>query len=98
MFATVGQTIPLDMRPSLDFLNAISAQQQDDVLRATLLVYTMTNGLATPREFQHRAAFGPLSNTDSFVVAGTGSGKTLVMALPCVLRPKTISLVLCPTK
>ncbi|KII83167.1 hypothetical protein PLICRDRAFT_33051 [Plicaturopsis crispa FD-325 SS-3] len=96
--AAVEFTVPAEQRPSRDFVNSLTSKQQHDVLRATLLIYVLTNGQKTPREFQLRAALGPLSNKDSMIVAGTGSGKTLAMALPCVLRPGTVSLVLCPMK
>ncbi|KII91049.1 hypothetical protein PLICRDRAFT_107055 [Plicaturopsis crispa FD-325 SS-3] len=91
-------TIPSELCPSPDFMDSITVQQQTDVLRSSLLVYELTNQTIVPREFQHRAAFGPLGGKDSFVVAGTGSGKSLVVALPCILRPAMMSLVLCPTK
>ncbi|KAK0458768.1 uncharacterized protein EV420DRAFT_1231973, partial [Desarmillaria tabescens] len=45
------------------------------------LAYFVTGGREAPREMQLRAALASYENRDSAVIAGTGSGKTLIIAL-----------------
>ena len=39
-----------------------------------------------------------LRRQDSVVIAGTGSGKTLCLLIPILLRPKSISITISPLK
>ena len=39
-----------------------------------------------------------MSGQDSLTDVGTGNGKTLCMIIPCLLSPKTISVVISPLK
>ena len=39
-----------------------------------------------------------MSGQDSLVDVGTGNDKTLCMIIPCLLSPKTISIIISPLK
>jgi replicative superfamily II helicase len=52
----------------------------------------VTSGAETPREMQLRAAVAD-QNGDSLTSAGTGSGKTLPVALNCLLDDPSMELV-----
>lgn len=56
----------------------------------------------TPRRWQLRAAIAILEGRDTMVVAGTGSGKSLVFALVAIaaglVRSRGLVVVICPLK
>ncbi|KAJ8456448.1 hypothetical protein ONZ45_g18718 [Pleurotus djamor] len=68
------------------------------VLRACLLVFLYTNRRIVPREFQLHASLAAHLGRDSVIIAGTGSGKTLCIAIPVLLNPSKISIVISPLK
>lgn len=51
-----------------------------------------------PREFQIRGTIATLTNKDSLLDVGTNAGKTLCIALPCLVSPDTLSVVFSPLK
>ncbi|KAK0240631.1 P-loop containing nucleoside triphosphate hydrolase protein [Armillaria nabsnona] len=66
--------------PSL-YISTLTNSQQTICCRFFLLAYFVTGGREAPREMQLRAALATYENRDSAVIAGTGSGKTLIIAL-----------------
>jgi superfamily II DNA/RNA helicase len=51
-----------------------------------------------PRNIQLQAALASLAGYDSKLISGTGTGKTLTIALPHLLQPDRVSLVVSPLK
>jgi len=68
------------------------------VLRAILLLYTVTASAKVPRQMQLESLLLVMANLDSLVNTGTGSGKTICMVLPVLLDPTSIALVISPLK
>ncbi|KAG1893191.1 uncharacterized protein F5891DRAFT_963388 [Suillus fuscotomentosus] len=69
-----------------------------DALRACLIVFVLTATIIVPRQFQLEAVLATLNGQDSVITAGTGSGKTLCIIIPILLRPGTISMTISPLK
>ncbi|KII90888.1 hypothetical protein PLICRDRAFT_158307 [Plicaturopsis crispa FD-325 SS-3] len=90
--------LPFEHEPDEELLKTLSPQQQNDCWRACLLVHAVTDRKLVPRTFQLEAAMPTLRNEDSVVIAGTGSGKTLIAAIPCLLHPEAISFIVSPLK
>jgi ATP-dependent helicase YprA (DUF1998 family) len=84
--------------PPDELLCHISESQQMDVLRGCLLVLIHSNGKKVPRKFQLEATLGPLNGRDVVVSSATGSGKTLIMILLLLLRPKEHAILIVPLK
>ena len=96
--AAVSEWIPFELRPAVDFVNSLSADQQADVFKACLIVFLLSNSHMVPRKIQLQAALASLAGRDSKLISGTGSGKTLTIALPHLLQPDRVSLVISPLK
>jgi hypothetical protein len=97
--AQVAQDIiPSSQMPPLEFLHALSEVERTDVFRACLLVFKLSRGAVVPRVFQLQAALASLAGQDSVIVAGTGSGKTLCIIIPLLLRPAVIGITVSPLK
>ncbi len=80
-----------------------SLEEADRVIcfRTTLLCYCVTGGTQVPREMQLRSVLADKHGKDSLVAAGTGSGKTLPIALNMLLddpSKKLVTLTLSPLK
>jgi len=90
--------IPQDLMPTPDFMGSLSPSETTDTLLACLLIWTLSNGLEVPREFQLRAGLAAVARQDTVVRAGTGQGKTLAMAIPMLLRPNSMAIVVSPLK
>jgi hypothetical protein len=73
--------------PSRAFLQSLSKKDCAIVLRACLLVYSLTRGKIVPHQGQLEASLASLSGRDSSVIARTGYGKTLCIAIPLLLEP-----------
>ncbi|KAF8549728.1 hypothetical protein OG21DRAFT_1369605, partial [Imleria badia] len=67
-------------------------------LQACLIVSFLTEGRVVPCVFQIQASLEVLHRRDCVVIAGTGSGKTLCLLIPLLLRPETISITISPLK
>ncbi|KIK73603.1 hypothetical protein PAXRUDRAFT_586170 [Paxillus rubicundulus Ve08.2h10] len=75
-------------RLPLGFLAALSDESHKvDALRACMIIYLVTATAIVPREFQLQASLAILNGKDSIITAGTGSGKTLCILIPLLLRP-----------
>jgi len=68
------------------------------VLRAILLLYTVTASAKVLRRMQLESLLPVMANLNSLVNAGTGSGKDICMVLPVLLDPTSITLVISPLK
>ena len=94
-------TLDLLSRLPTDFLNSLDDKDRVICFRASLLCYCVTNGAQIPREMQLRAVLADQHEKDYLVAAGTGSGKTLPMALNILLEDMTknwITLTISPLK
>ncbi|KAG2063054.1 hypothetical protein BDR04DRAFT_940703, partial [Suillus decipiens] len=67
-------------------------------LRACLIVYVLTATTIVPRQVQLESALATLNGRDNLITAGTGSGKTLCIIIPILLRPGTVSMTVSPLK
>ncbi|KAG1719435.1 uncharacterized protein EDB91DRAFT_1032446, partial [Suillus paluster] len=67
-------------------------------LRACLIIYVLTATVMVPRQFQLKAMLTTLNGRDSIITAGTGSGKTLCIIIPILLRPGTVTMTISPLK
>ncbi|KAJ7467914.1 hypothetical protein FB451DRAFT_1177579 [Mycena latifolia] len=90
--------LPPYLRPSSGFLTGLSYQDRITALRACLLVYTVMRGHLVPHELQLEAALAAENGKETFVIARTGWGKTLCIAIPLLLHPDRISVTISPLK
>ena len=80
----VATEIPQDQLP-LAYLNSLSADNMTVCLRAIMICWVMSKMTMVPREMQLHVVLADVHAKDASVVAaGTGSGKTLPIAL-CIL-------------
>ena len=85
----------------LVYWNVLSNKDQITASRACLLAYAVTGGMQVPREPQLWACLATYHAHDSLIGAGTGSSKTLPIALNLLLdNPwlKKIFLTISPLK
>ncbi|KAJ7659850.1 hypothetical protein B0H17DRAFT_912133, partial [Mycena rosella] len=90
--------LPPHRHPTNLFLSRLSEQDQITALRACLLVYTVTSGRLVPHDLQLEAGLAAENGKECFVIARTGWGKTLCIAIPLLLRPDRISITISPLK
>jgi ATP-dependent helicase YprA (DUF1998 family) len=88
--------IPSNLAPPAAFWSNYNEKQIKYGLQSCLLLWIASSLVS--REFQPRAIISTMSGQDSLIDVGTGNGKTLCMILPCLLSPKTISVVISPLK
>jgi ATP-dependent helicase YprA (DUF1998 family) len=81
-----------------EYLATLSDNAKVDALRACLIIWVLTRGAVVPRVFQLQASLAMLQQRDSIIMAGTGSGKTLCLLIPMLLRPGSISITISPLK
>ncbi|SJL04214.1 uncharacterized protein ARMOST_07575 [Armillaria ostoyae] len=72
-------------RIPLSYISTLTQSQQTICYRFFLLAYFVTGGREAPRAMQLQAALATYEKRDSAVIAGTGSGKTLIIALSILL-------------
>ena len=85
----------------LVYWNVLSNKDQITASRACLLAYAVTGGMQVPRELQLQACLATYHAHDSLIDTGTGSGKTLPIALNLLLdnpQLKKISLTISSLK
>ena len=80
------------------WIDSLEAVQRLDALRACLLVFAVTDGCIFPRQFQLRAGLAAYEGKNTIVNAGTGSGKTLSMAVPLLMNPDAVGIIVSPLK
>jgi ATP-dependent helicase YprA (DUF1998 family) len=79
------QVIPRSKAPS-EYMDTLSKEDQLVAHRACLLSWFVTAGTQVPREIQLRSCLATSNGQDSLLYAGTGSGKTLPIALNILLE------------
>ncbi|KAJ7150362.1 P-loop containing nucleoside triphosphate hydrolase protein [Mycena filopes] len=85
--------------PARSFLLSLAEKDCARVLRACLLVLSVTRGRIVPHQGQLEAGLAALTpGNEISVIARTGWGKTLCIALPLLLQPDTITLTISPLK
>jgi hypothetical protein len=87
----------------MPFLNALDEDSDNRAIcyRAALMCYSVTNSAQVPREMQLKVILANRNRRDCLVSAGTGSGKTLPIALAALLDDpgqKLVTLILLPLK
>lgn len=83
------------------YLEGLAAEQRIICLRAALVCWSVTQGTQIPREMQLRSILADRLGRDSLVSAGTGSGKTLPIAINILLDDPSknkITLTISPLK
>ena len=80
------------------WIDSLEAGQRLNALRACLLVFAVTNGQVLPRQFQLRAGLAAYEGKNTVVNAGTGSGKTLSMAIPLLMNLDAVAIIVSPLK
>ena len=88
----------LDKKLPVDYLATLAEKDRTDALRACLVVSFVTRFTIVPRAFQLQASLATLNGLDSIITAGTGTGKTLCLFIPILLRPNSISITISPLK
>jgi hypothetical protein len=96
----VATEIPQDQLP-LAYLNSLSADDTTVCLRVTMICWVMSRMKMVPREMQLRVVLADVHAKDALVAAGTGSGKTLPIALSILLDDPAanyLSITISPLK
>ena len=78
------------------FGRSLDKQEEEDVIKAFNKVYLVTAGTKIPWPFQVETALRIISKKHTVVRAGTGSGKSLAMALAMLLRSNWIFATIAP--
>jgi len=92
--------IPRLRMPS-DYLDQLNEKDRLTARRACLLAWFVTGGTQVPRDIQLQSCLAMFNGQDSLVYAGTGSGKTLPIALNILLEDpakKRVTLTISPLK
>jgi hypothetical protein len=96
----VATEIPQDRLP-LTYLDSLSEEDRTVCLRATIICWVMSQSTMVPREMQLRVVLADAHAKDALIAAGTGSGKTLPIALCILLDDPTanyLSITISPLK
>jgi hypothetical protein len=96
--AITNEIIPVNLAPPMQFLDTLASNERSDALKASLIIYVLSGNIMVPRELQLRAALAEIAGFDTSVMSGTGTGKTLIMAIPHILYPGRVSFVISPLK
>ena len=84
-----------------DYLDQLNEKDRLTARRACLLAWFVTGGTQVPRDIQLQSCLAMFNGQDSLVYAGTGSGKTLPIALNILLEDpakKRVTLTISPLK
>ncbi|KAF4618097.1 hypothetical protein D9613_012644 [Agrocybe pediades] len=76
----VFSVLPVHQLPG-SYLESLSAEDSAVCLRACMICWAITEGTMVPREMQLRTVVADYHGQDTLISAGTGSGKTLPIAL-----------------
>ena len=68
-----------------NFLNGLAEKDKATCLLASLICWSVTGGTQVPRAMQLRAVIADQNHKDALIAAGTGSRKTLPIALNILL-------------
>lgn len=93
------QTLPQALVP-WEYIDTLDADNKVVALRMCLLVWEASSHTEVPRENQLRSALSMYSRkSDVLVIAGTGSGKTLIMVMLLLMqRAPSICVTISPLK
>lgn len=83
----------LHERLPVSFLDTLDEDDKAICYRAALICYSVTGSAQVPREMQLRVVLANQNGRDCLVSAGTGSGKTLPIALNALLDDPDKSLM-----
>ena len=75
------------------FVNTLEERDVIDALRACVIIHILSGGKIVPREFQLEMTLSVLHGRDIVIAAGTGSGKTLCIIIPVLLRPDKLTIM-----
>jgi ATP-dependent helicase YprA (DUF1998 family) len=84
-----------------DYLRELGPLDRIICLRSSLVCWAVSQGRIVPREMQLRSILADQRGRDSLISAGTGSGKTLPIALCALLddpAKKKVTIVVSPLK
>ena len=82
----------------LEWIDSLEPAPYLDALRASLLVFSVSDGQMVPRKFQLTAGLAAYREKHAIINTGTGSGKTLSMVIPLLMDPKAVAIILSPLK
>ncbi|KAH9007451.1 hypothetical protein EDB84DRAFT_1572865 [Lactarius hengduanensis] len=85
--------LELCSRLPVSFLEALDEDDRLICYRAALICYSVTGSTQVPREMQFKVVLANRNGEDCLVSAGTGSGKTLPIALNALLDDPSAHLV-----
>jgi hypothetical protein len=80
----VSKLIPGNLIPLVEFKQASSPSARADVFKTCLIVFILSENTIIPRKLQLQAAT---------IISGTGSRKTLAIAIAHILQPDRVSFV-----
>ena len=89
--------IDTNILPSDAFLAGLSLEHVSTVKRACLIAYSLARRI-TLKEWQLGGTLDVLAGRDTILNASTGAGKTMLINLPMLLRPASISITISPLK
>ena len=96
----VSKAIPQERLPN-EYVSTLPDKDKTVCLRAVMICWSVTASRLVPREMQLRVVLADFRGYDVLVAAGTGSGKTLPIAL-CILlddpEANWINLTISPLK
>lgn len=85
-----------DVLPSNDFLDGLSQEQASTTKRACAVIFALARIIL--KEWQLLVILDILAGHDVVLNASTGAGKTMLIILPILLNPGSISITVSPLK
>ena len=86
-----------DILPSDAFLDSLSSERASTAKRACFITFALARNIIL-KEWQLEGTLDILAGHDTILNASTGSGKTMLIILPMLLRPGSISITISPLK
>lgn len=83
--------------PSDAFFAGLSPEHASEAKRACLIAFKLGRGVIL-KEWQLTGTLDILAGRDTILNASTGAGKTMLITLPMLLRPDSISITISPLK
>jgi replicative superfamily II helicase len=84
-FSQLTSGVIADGRLPKEFLDSLKEEDRTICHRACMICWSVTGSVCVPREMQLRVILAERHGFDALVASGTGSGKTLPMALTMLL-------------
>lgn len=95
---TYQALIPAHLTPPALFWASHEDKKLAIGLCACLAVWKASGNKIVPNEFQLTATIAIMAGQDSLIDVRTGYRKTLCMIIPCLLAPKSMSMIISPVK